>query len=121
MKLDVSFSKTNRDFDMQFEENGQTFGVDYKDIQFVRGLNGENGKSAYELAVDNGFDGSEQEWLASLHGKDGIDGYTPVKNTDYFTDADKEELIDKLSETITEEWTFTLTDGSTVKKKVAIG
>ena len=28
-------------------------------------LSGENGKSAYELAVENGFDGSVSEWLAS--------------------------------------------------------
>jgi hypothetical protein len=33
-----------------------------------------NGKSAYEIAVDNGFDGTETEWLASLHGVDGING-----------------------------------------------
>ena len=30
-----------------------------------------NGKSAYEIAVDNGFRGTEQEWLASLKGEDG--------------------------------------------------
>lgn len=33
-----------------------------------------NGKSAYELAVDNGFEGTEQEWLESLHGQDGQNG-----------------------------------------------
>ncbi|MBQ8388066.1 MAG: leucine-rich repeat protein [Clostridia bacterium] len=33
-----------------------------------------NGKSAYEIAVDNGFEGSEQEWLDSLRGSDGKDG-----------------------------------------------
>ena len=27
--------------------------------------------SAYDIAVKNGFVGTEQEWLASLHGKDG--------------------------------------------------
>ena len=27
------------------------------------------GKSAYEIAVDNGFQGTEQEWLESLQGK----------------------------------------------------
>ena len=27
------------------------------------------------------------------HGKDGADGYTPVKGTDYFTEEDKQELI----------------------------
>ena len=32
---------------------------------------GANGKSAYQIAVDNGFEGTETEWLASLKGKDG--------------------------------------------------
>ena len=31
-------------------------------------INGVPGKSAYELAVDNGFSGSEQDWLESLKG-----------------------------------------------------
>ena len=44
------------------------------------------GKSAYEIAKENGFDGTEAEWLASLKGatgakgadgKDGEDGKTP--------------------------------------------
>ena len=30
------------------------------------GPQGENGASAYELAVENGFEGTEEEWLASL-------------------------------------------------------
>lgn len=29
---------------------------------------GAPGKSAYQIAVDNGFVGTEQEWLISLHG-----------------------------------------------------
>lgn len=36
------------------------------------------GKSAYEIAVDNGFVGTEQEWLDSLKGKDGTDGQMVV-------------------------------------------
>lgn len=32
------------------------------------------GKSAYDLAVANGFKGTEAEWLASLKGADGADG-----------------------------------------------
>ena len=36
--------------------------------------NGTNGKSAYEIAVDNGYVGTEAEWLLSLHGADGTDG-----------------------------------------------
>lgn len=30
--------------------------------------------SAYDIAVKNGFDGTETEWLDSLHGRDGLDG-----------------------------------------------
>lgn len=29
-------------------------------------LDGENGKSSYEIAVEHGFDGTEEEWLESL-------------------------------------------------------
>lgn len=48
---------------------------------------GADGKSAYEVAVDNGFEGTEQEWLLSLKGengangldgKDGEDGFSPI-------------------------------------------
>lgn len=35
---------------------------------------GADGKSAYEIAVENGFEGTEEEWLASLKGEDGADG-----------------------------------------------
>ena len=64
------------------------------------------GKSAYELAVDHGFEGSEEEWLASLKGadgepgKDGAAGYVPVKGTDYYTDAEKEEMAAGVEENV---------------------
>src|SRR5690625_1551047 len=35
---------------------------------------GEPGKSAYEIAVEYGFEGSEEEWLASLKGEKGDKG-----------------------------------------------
>lgn len=35
---------------------------------------GADGDSAYQIAVKNGFTGTEQEWLASLKGTDGKDG-----------------------------------------------
>ena len=46
----------------------------------------KRGKSAYEVAVDNGFEGTEEEWLDSLIPKkgtdyfDGKDGFTPIVN-----------------------------------------
>jgi len=33
---------------------------------------GLDGKSAYEIACEHGYIGTEEEWLASLHGKDGV-------------------------------------------------
>lgn len=39
-----------------------------------KGEKGEKGESAYEIAVKNGFDGTEEEWLASLKGADGAKG-----------------------------------------------
>lgn len=38
------------------------------------GIKGEDGKSAYQIAVENGFLGTESEWLASLKGEKGQDG-----------------------------------------------
>ena len=35
---------------------------------------GADGKSAYEIAVEHGYVGTETEWLASLHGADGQNG-----------------------------------------------
>lgn len=37
----------------------------------LKGADGSNGKSAYEIALANGFEGTEEEWLTSLKGKDG--------------------------------------------------
>lgn len=74
------------------------------------GAKGEDGKSAYQIALDEGFEGSETDWLASLKGKDGkdgingtdgkpgkdgtngVDGKTPVRGVDYFTQAEIQQV-----------------------------
>ena len=33
---------------------------------------GARGKSAYQVAVDNGFEGSEAQWLETLEGSPGV-------------------------------------------------
>ena len=38
------------------------------------GANGKDGRSAYEIATENGFVGTAAEWLESLKGRDGKDG-----------------------------------------------
>lgn len=77
-------------------------GVDGKDgANGMDGSNGADGASAYDIAVANGYIGTETEWLESLKGepgqagKDGAngnDGYTPVKGTDYWTSDDIAEI-----------------------------
>lgn len=43
-------------------------------------LNNLTGKSAYEVAKDNGFEGTEAEWLQSLQGEPGKTDYTKLEN-----------------------------------------
>lgn len=58
---------------------------------------GKDGKSAYELAVKNGFEGTEAEWLASLKGAQGNkgDGFTYDDFTDEQLASLKGEKGDK--------------------------
>lgn len=38
-------------------------------------LQGKDGKSAYEIAIQNGYSGSEQQWISSLTGTPGETPY----------------------------------------------
>lgn len=49
-------------------EGGDTSDGKYEDCGIL------NGESAYEIAVQHGFSGTEEEWLASLKGADGAQG-----------------------------------------------
>lgn len=44
----------------------------------LQAVYGKDGKSAYELALNNGFEGTEAEWLESLIGKKGDTGNSGV-------------------------------------------
>lgn len=48
--------------------------IDKKIVSLHDGKDGVDGKSAYEIAVDNGYPGTEQAWLASLKGDKGDTG-----------------------------------------------
>jgi len=71
--------------------------IDIKAIDQIKNaisiLPGTEGASAYQVAVDNGYTGTESEWLLSLlgtkgaDGTNGNDGHTPVKGIDYFDGA----------------------------------
>lgn len=62
--------------DVEQTEKGHKITItDKEDVQTFEVLNGADGQ--------NGKDGA-----------DGRDGYTPIKGTDYFTEADKDELVE---------------------------
>lgn len=110
MKLDVELT-SSQTFTTKLAESQTTIptGLVYK--------LGEDGMSAYQIAVENGFEGTEQEWLDSLvgpqgqagpvgpkgdkgdtgeigpQGEPGNDGYTPIRGKDYWTDEDKVGIV----------------------------
>ena len=51
--------------DVNFKENNKSFNGSFGELKVV------NGKSAYEIAVEEGFTGTIDEWLASLKGEKG--------------------------------------------------
>jgi hypothetical protein len=57
-------------------------------INMAYGQAGVPGKSAYEIAREHGFTGSETEWLESLKGGNGGNGSTPI-----LTDNDVEDIL----------------------------
>lgn len=77
--------------------NGQTYEIVDKDareritvLERGGGSGGANGKSAYEIAVDHGFSGTEAQWLASLAGPPGPAGES---GSDYvLTAQDKSDI-----------------------------
>lgn len=86
--------------------------------QLMTLINRTQGASAYELALANGYKGTEIQWLASLRGPQGIQGIpgvqgpqgpagpqgeagnTPVRGEDYWTDQDVEQMQAYVDDTV---------------------
>lgn len=103
------------------------------------GGSGANGKSAYEIAVEQGFEGDEAAWLASLKGtdgkdgvngidgKNGVDGRDGADGKDYvLTEADKAEIaamvtVSKPTQTVSFLETATKTDGAYARWSTSSG
>lgn len=116
-------AKASGDFKGDPGEKGESFTYEDftpEQLESLKGKDGDNGQdglSAYQIWLDAGNTGTEEDFLASLKGKDGIigkdgekgdpftyedftpeqlealKGATPVKGQDYFTEADKSELV----------------------------
>ncbi len=55
---------------------------------FIKTVTKENGLSAYDLAVQNGYRGTLTQWLASLKGEDGLSAYEIAVNEGFRGDVD---------------------------------
>lgn len=81
-------------YEVEYSNDGETWGAAPDKVKFIRvryqNLNGEwatidvsslsasaagAGKSAYEIAVENGFEGDETAWIESLIGPAGLSAY----------------------------------------------
>lgn len=82
----------------------------------VDGINGSDGKSAYIIAVEHGFSGTENEWLQSLKGADGKDGITPDMS-DYATKADIANLQEQIRQISGISYISVFENGSDVLQK----
>lgn len=90
-----------------------------------KSFGGAPGKSAYEVAVDNGFEGTEEEWLDSLVGPQGPQGERGPKGdkgeqgapgepgTDGADGADGVSIVGATSDGTN--ITFELSDGGTIE------
>ncbi|MFJ3388750.1 BppU family phage baseplate upper protein, partial [Lysinibacillus sp. NPDC086135] len=68
------------------------------------GITGEDGKSAYEIAVENGFVGTSEEWLASLKGEKGDKGQdADLTEINQKVDGMQAEVTEHLTEIATTE------------------
>lgn len=78
MNLEIDIQESGFNLEIIFPTN-QPLNLDFGqpnkiDFEFpLSGLNGTIGLSAYEVAVQNGFTGTELDWLASLSGSGSFD------------------------------------------------
>ena len=77
------------------------------------GADGINGKSAYQVAIDNGFVGTQAEWIDSLIGNSAYEDWLASGKTGTFQDF-LDEIVNAKANKIQEEWIVpTLSSGWT--------
>lgn len=76
-------------------QGGQTVQVTPTLLEGSDGVDGVNGKSAYQVAVDNGFVGTAAQWLDSLIGNSAYEEWVANGGVGTFQD-----FLDEIVETI---------------------
>ena len=64
------------------------------------GQDGAPGKSAYEIAVEDGFSGNVYEWLESLKGDQGDPGFSPIVSAEAIPSGTRITITDAVSSTV---------------------
>jgi len=88
--------------------NGQNGAKGDSGVKGDSGATGNNGLSAYEIAKAGGYEGSEEEWIASLKGDPGAKGDSGVAGTS----CTAEEVSDGVKITCPDGNSFTLRNGT---------
>ncbi len=73
-----------------------------KIAEIQAGVNGKNGLSAYEIAVENGFVGTVSEWLESLKGVDGLPGKNGIDGKNGTDGKDGRDGVDGITPDMSE-------------------
>ena len=96
-------------------QGGQTVKVTPTLLEGSDGVDGINGKSAYEVAVNNGFVGTQAEWLDSLIGNSAYEEWVENGGVGTFQD-----FLDEIVETVNLLIPQTLTEGQKVQARANI-
>ncbi len=118
-------------YNVQVDPNGEA-------TMLIAGPQGEPGRDGgyytptviqqSDDVVEFGFEPSDSTMarpdrveISLPRGPRGLNGHTPVRGTDYWTEADKTAIVESVKSSFkTEAWTFTLGDGQTVTKAVYV-
>lgn len=96
-------------------QGGQTVKVTPTLLEGSDGVDGVNGKSAYQVAVDNGFVGTQAQWLDSLIGNSAYEEWVANGGVGTFQD-----FLDEIVETVNLLIPQTFTEGQKAQARANI-
>ena len=96
-------------------QGGQTVKVTPTLLEGSDGVDGVNGKSAYQVAVDNGFVGTQEQWLDSLIGNSAYEEWVANGGVGTFQD-----FLDEIVETVNLLIPQTFTEGQKAQARANI-
>lgn len=98
-------------------QGGQTVQVLPSLLEGIDGVDGINGKSAYEVAVQNGFVGTEAEWLETLIGNSAYEDWLASGKTGTFQDF-LDEIVKEVDDSVLSDEEVVATDLNTLAERV---